>query len=319
MRGTILAVVFAVFSLCASASAEEVFFGTPVEPPAGRVISGWRQFSSAWNLGEAAGKGDAEDLGAYEKAVAPHAPAMISFDVGPDFRIVSGFMNHFREFASAHGFFVAQIAINFRGLEHDVSTGMRDPDLMVLADALHNIGRPTLVVIGARFNATGALYEPSAYIGSFRHATDIMRKAHLNCAMVWAPTARGLVNSQFMKWYPGDDVVDWWGLDFADERDFNSAGTKAFVDASVRHRKPVVISASAPDAKSEAEALKWYAAIFDLIRANPAIKGISLPWPAKRLARWPKVAAYVKQQLVDPRFIDETEAPALFRPPRDSE
>ncbi len=135
MREIVLAVAFAVLLLCAPVSAEEGFLGAPVEPPAGRVISGWGQFSGAWDLGQAAGKGEAADLAAYAKTIAPHAPAMIAFDVGPDFTIVSGFMNHFREFAAAHGFFIAQIAINFHGLEQDVSTGMRDPDLMVLADA----------------------------------------------------------------------------------------------------------------------------------------------------------------------------------------
>ena len=39
---------------------------------------------------------------------------------------------------------------------------MRDPDLMVLGDALHNIGRPTLVVIGGSFNATGVQDMPAA-------------------------------------------------------------------------------------------------------------------------------------------------------------
>jgi hypothetical protein len=317
MREIILSVTFAVLTLCASVSAEEVFFGALVEPPAGRVINGWGQFTSAWDLAQPGGKGEADDLAAYERAVAPHTPAMISFDVGPDFTMVSGFMNHFREFAGPRGFFIAQVAINFRGLEHDVSIGMRDPDLMVLADGLHNLGHPSLVAIGAGFNASGRLYEPSGYIGSFRHATDIMRKAHMNCAMIWEATARGLANSPYLKWYPGDDVVDWWGLEFADAGEFSAAESKAFVEAAVRHRKPVVISAAVPNAKSETEALKWCGAIFDFIRANPAIKAVSLRWPAKRLARWPKVATYVKQQLADPSFIDATEAPALFRPPRD--
>ncbi len=315
----LLSIVLAFLLMGGTSSAEEVFFGAPVEPPAGRVISGWGQFSSEWNLGTPAGKGDTEDLAGYEKVGAPHPPAMIAFDVGPDFTIVSGFMTHYREFATTHGFFVGQVIINFRGLEHDVSIGMRDPDLMVLADALHNIGRPTLVVIGAKFNAPGTLYDPSAYLGSFRHATDIMRKAHMNCAMVWEATARSLSNTQYLKWYPGDDVVDWWGLEFADAEDFRNAGSKAFLGTAMRHRKPVVISAAAPNLKSEAEALKWYAAIFDLSRVNPAIKGVSISWPAKRLNRWPKVAAYVKQQLADPRYIDATEAPAIFRPPRDEQ
>jgi hypothetical protein len=320
MRGVwLLSIIFAFLLMSGTSLAEEVFFGAPLEPPAGRVISGWGQFSSEWDLGQAAGKTETEELAAYEKAVAPHTPAMIVFDVGPDFTIVSGFMNHYREFAAGHGFFVGQVGINFRGLEHDVSIGMRDPDLMVLADALHHIGRPTLVVTGAKFNATGTPYEPSAYIGSFRHATDIMRKAHMNCAMVWEAAAQGLSNSQPMKWYPGDDVVDWWGIDLAEARDFNSLEAKALVDEAAHHRKPVLIDAPAPSGRSETEALNWYSAFFDFIRANPAIKALSLRWPAKRMNRWPKVAAYVKQQLADPRYIDATEAPGIFRPPRDQQ
>src|SRR5579871_2241292 len=120
--------------IAAASSPAPVFFEAALEPPAGRVVSGWGQFSRGWDLGDARGERDAEDLAAFEKAVGPHAPAMISFDALPDFTVVSGFLNHYREFAATHGFFVAQVAIGFRGVEHDVSIGMRDPDLMVLAD-----------------------------------------------------------------------------------------------------------------------------------------------------------------------------------------
>lgn len=300
----------------ATPSPAPVFFDARLEPPAGRVISGWGQFSSAWDLGEPAGKGDAEGLAAYEKVVAPHPPAMIAFDVGPDFTIVSGFLNHYREFAAAHGFFLAEVTINFRGIEHDVAIGMRDPDVIVLADGLHDVGRPVLMRIGSDFNTPGALYEPSGYIGAFRHATDTIRKAHLNCATVWSATVQGLSNAQQMKWYPGDDVVDWWGIDLSDARDFSRAATRAFVDAAAHHRKPVVISAAVRGLKTEAEGLKWYASFFDFIGANPLIKAVCLRWETARLGRWPKVAAYVKQQLADPRYIDASEAPAMFRPPR---
>ena len=83
------------------------------------------------------------------------------------------------------------------------------------------------------------------------------------------------------------------------------------MDAAAHHRKPVVISVTARGTRSEAEALKWYASLFDFIRIHPAIKGFSIT--TDRFARSPKVTAYVKQQLADPRFIDATEAPALFR------
>src|SRR5208283_3832088 len=102
-----------------AAASAPVFFGAKLEPPAGRVISGW---------------GNVEDLAAYSKAVAPHPPAMISFDVTVDFNTASGFLNGYREFAASHGFFIAQVGLSFRSNEHDVAIGMRDPDLFVIAD-----------------------------------------------------------------------------------------------------------------------------------------------------------------------------------------
>ncbi len=72
-------------------------------------------------------------------------------------------------------------------------------------------------------------------------------------------------------------------------------------------------------AKSESEALKWYVTFFDFVRANAAVKAFSLTATDQlridtRIARWPKVAAYVKQQLADPRLIDATEASSILRP-----
>ena len=270
------------------------------------MLSGWGQFSSA---------GDADDLAAHDKAVALHAPAMISFYVAPDSASVSGFLSHYREFAATHGFSVAQIAINFRGMEHDVATRMRDPQLLVLGDGLRDVGRPVLLRIGYAFNNPGGLYEPSAYIGVFRHATDVVRKDHLNFATVWDATAFGFSDPHSMKWFPGDDVVDWWGIDIFDASEFSRAESEAFVDDAARHRKPAIIDGSPAFAKSEAEALKWYAAFFDFIRSNPAIKAFSIH-PTMRLTRWIKAGAYVRQQLADPRFIDASQAPSLFRPSR---
>ena len=268
-------------------------------PPGGRVISGW------------AGQGDA-DLAAYDKIVAPHPPAMISFDVAADSAEVATFMRRYREFAARRGFFIAQIGLHFRGDEHDVATGMRDPDLLVLADGLRDVGRPVLLRIGDDFNQPGALYESSAYIGAFRHATDVLRKDHLNFAAVWDAAAPGFPDSHYMKWYPGDDVVDWWEVDFTDAKDFSRAESKTFLDDAVHHRKPVVVSVSLANAKSDAEALKLCAASFDLIRTNPTAKALSIG-TTRHLSRWQKTEAYVKQQLADQRFIDATEAPSLFR------
>jgi hypothetical protein len=180
------------------------------------------------------------------------------------------------------------------------------------------VGRPVLLQIGYEFNNPAAVYEPSAYIGAFRHATEVMRKDHLNFGAVWDATATGLSDSHYMKWYPGDDVVDWWAINLFDTGDFSRPETIAFIEDATRHSKPVMINAKPGAAKSEAQMLKWYISLFDFIRAHPSIKAFSLH-PNARLSRWPKVAAYLKQQLADPRFIDAAEGATMVRPPPSSE
>jgi len=288
MRIAIACIVMALVTIAASST--PVFFDARLEPPARRVLSG---------VGETS--------------------AIISFEVALDSAIVATFLTHYREFAASHGYFIAQIGIDFHGSEHDVAIGMRDPDLYVLADGLRDVGRPVLLRIGNEFNHTGAVYQPSAYIGAFRHTTEVLQKDHLHFAAVWDATAQGFSDRHYMKWYPGDDVVDWWGMDISNVHDFGAAESRAFVDDAAHHRKPVIIDAAPHGVKSEAEALKWYASLFDFIHAHPAIKAFSLSAGdgprVNATRRWPKAATYLKQQLADPRFIDAAEAPAIFRQP----
>jgi len=153
----------------------------------------------------------------------------------------------------------------------------------------------------------------SSYIGAFRHAVQVFRQDKVvNFAAVWVASASAASDTHYLKWYPGDDVVDWWGLDVSDAKEFDSAVTKSLIDDATHHHKPVILT-FAPNAKSEADALKAYAACFAMVRSNSAIKALSLRKPQHH---WPKVTAYLKQQLADPRFIDVNEAPSIFRPKR---
>jgi hypothetical protein len=324
-------------SVLAGAEPAAPFLGARNEPPAGRVIHGWGEFSQAWNLGGTAGKGEEANLKDYIKSVAPNEPAMFSFFVAPQFKSLPAFLNRYREFARGRGFFVALVGFNFRGMEHDVSIGMKDPELWGLADGLKEVGRPSLIRVGYEFNNPRALYEPSGYIGGFRHLAEIARKDDANIATVWDASAAGLASGDYMKWYPGDDVVDWWGIDLFDPSDFTNPATAAFVDAAARHHKPVLIGAASPvfqaghgdvrGPRSDSEAMKWYASLFDFIRAHPQVQALSLvaiDWrrlhdlsgkgsPDARLARWPGVAAVVKKQLSDPRFINAQDASRLLQ------
>lgn len=330
--------IFLVPAFAQGARPTPMFFDARNEPPAGRVIHGWGQFSGPWNLGEAAGAGDGKDLKDYINSVAPNEPAMLSFYVAPDFKSLPAFLKRYHQFAASHGFFVAQLGFNFQGMERDVSTGMKDPELWGLADGLKDVGRPVLMRIGYEFNNPWVPYEPSGYIGAFRHVTEVIRKDNANIATVWDATAIGLSGVNYMKWYPGDDVVDWWGINLFDQKDFSNPATAAFVEDAARHHKPVLIGEASPvfqagkgavrGARSDAEAMKWYASLFDFIRAHPQVQAFSLiavdwrrlhaivpgkGWPDARLSRWPGVAALVKKQLSDPRFINASRASQLLQ------
>lgn len=281
--------VLALLTFAAPSFAQSV----PLEPPAGRVISGWSGFDA-------------------DEAFAPHAPAALSFEVSLDYTPVAEFLKHYREFTSRRGFFLAYVDAEFRGAEHDVSIGMRDPDVMVLADGLRDAGRPVLISFGPDFNKPGAAYEASSYIGAFRHAVAVFHQDKVNFAAVWSAHASAAADTHYMKWYPGDDVVDWWGLDASDAKDLTGAEAKSFIEAATHHHKPVLIS-FAPTMKSETDALKAYGACFSMVRTNLAIKALTL---RESQLHWPKVTAYLKQQFADPHFIDVNEAPSMFRPKR---
>ena len=220
---------------------------------------------------------------------------------------------------------------------------MRDPDLWTLADALRDAERPVLLRVGYEFNNPWELYQTSGYIGAFRHVAELLRKDRATkVATVWDATAIGFSDPNYMKWYPGDDVVDWWGVNLFDLKDFSQPETEAFVADAARHHKPILIGEASPifqsvvparvrGPKSSAEATKWYEALFDFIGAHPAVKAFSLVavdwrrlhpilpgfgWPDTRLGKWPAAAAIVKKQLADPRFIDASEASESFRQSR---
>src|SRR5205085_6362013 len=104
-----------------------------------------------------------------------------------------------------------------------------------------------------------------------RHVTEVFHRENLNFATVSDATAYGFSDPHYMKWYPGEDVVDWWGINLFDLGDFTRPESEAFVLDAARHRKPVLIGESSPifqtvipgrvrGAKSEDEAMKWYSA-----------------------------------------------------------
>jgi len=127
--------------------------------------------------------------------------------------------------------------------------------------------------------------DPPAYVAAWHHAHEIFEKAGAeNVEWVWSPNAvsipRTKENAMFL-YYPGDDVVDWVGLDgynFGDDHDrwhtwesFERVFDGPLAEFRKRYPdKPVIIAetgAASDDRKAE-----WIHGAWDYLATRPEVR-----------------------------------------------
>ena len=336
----------------ADLSSQPVFFGALLEPPKGRVYHGWGEFSGLWNQGVAAGAADEQDLSAYEQAMKPYSPVMLSFYTAPDLQMVPPFLHRYEDLVARRGCFVAEVGLYFQSIQAQVASGARDTEIAMLADGLLESHNPVLLRIGYEFNNPWVLYDSGKYVKSFRSIVGLLRARHAsNVAAVWNATPTGFKAANYMDWYPGDDVVDWWSINIFDLDDFDRPEVAAFLDAARAHHKPVLIGEASPIMRrtipsfgwiplplvrgpaSETEAAEWYSKFIELIRRRPEIQAVTLisldwhrlrselgiaifgptwGWPDARITQWPEALELWKAAISDPRFVSAKECASII-------
>lgn len=182
-----------------------------------------------------------------------------------------------------------------------------------LATALLIVNRPFFLRIGFEFNGDWNPYHPYIFPQAFRKlVTELRARGVSDFATVWcyepdAPADFADSSIQGWKWYPGDDIVDWFGLDPFDMEHFHpdlpdtSRGqltkkgkTEAFLRFSRERGKPVYLNELSarnvfivhdsldPQGDSgRADFAYWFAPFFRFVRNHPEIKGwnyINLDW-----------------------------------------
>jgi hypothetical protein len=145
-------------------------------------------------------------------------------------------------------------------LDNDrVSDGSRDAYIAAQARAVAAYGRPTFVRLDWEFNSQAypqwnlPAVTPEQYVASWRHVVAMF--SHVpNVAFVWSPTTWSGPNATpTAAWWPGDDVVDWVGLDAypqSADRDYLLRGRDGMDDMAALaalHRKPLMVAEWAPD------------------------------------------------------------------------
>lgn len=183
-----------------------------------------------------------------------------------------------------------------------------DDRIKDLADLFRSFGAPVFLRIGAEFNGRWNGYHPYVFPLAFRKiVAAFYRKGAVNVAFIWCfePSADDDFDEQDGKgryrWYPGDDAVDWFGIDLFRRQNFVGEypvfsrreglprmRVEKFFRMARKHEKPVMICESSVvdfDITSPDAWEKWFEPFLSFIDSHPEVKAfnfISARWPRYR-------------------------------------
>ena len=172
-----------------------------------------------------------------------------------------------------------------------VTNGSRDSYITAQAQAVRSYGRPVFIRLDWEMNAywyphwnVGAV-TPAQYVASWRHVYALFHAAGVtNAAFVWAPNALDYFTSTGQRvttdnWYPGDDVVNWIGLDAYPQSAPSDVllnghdAMNAIAGFAAAHTKPVMLAEWAPNTPhpDTADPINL---VFDWAESHPNVKAL---------------------------------------------
>ncbi|MFH1049605.1 MAG: T9SS type A sorting domain-containing protein [bacterium] len=185
-----------------------------------------------------------------------------------------------------------------------------------------NYGRGMFLRIGGEFNGAGegwngGGYHPYIYVSMFRKIVDMFeaRGFRDSVAVNWCyePDAANdfdSVDVRGARWYPGDDYVDWFGLDVFQSAHFDQSlpdgsgrnitkkgKSERFLAMAREKGKPVFLSETSAHginiSSDEQDGINdwnnWFAKFFEFIDVHKEIKGfcyIDANWPKNAYPDW---------------------------------
>ena len=237
-------------------------------------------------------------------------------------------------------------------IDHEIARGVPryDERIAQTARMLRDLGGPVFVRPGSEFNGDWSGQHPYEYPKAFRRIVEIFRREGAeNCAFSWgyepsAPDDFDVVDEAGPRWFPGDDVIDWYGLDVFETSDFlgspgrNGVSSPAgraerFLEMARVHGKPVLldeVSASrvgiTADRDDGRRAWKeWFEPFFDFLDRHPEIRGFNyinqdwsridnyarMGWKDARLTNNAFISQKWFEELSRPRYLHAPDVPLL--------
>ena len=214
-----------------------------------------------------------------------------------------------------------------------------DSCIDIIADAFKQHGKPIFFRIGLEMNGAWNGYTPWIFPKAYRKLVEELRARDVkNIATIWcyepdAPADFADSTAQGWKWYPGDDVVDWFSLDPFPKEHFDpslpdSSGgqitkkgkSELFLKFAEERKKPVYLNETTahsvhitPDSLDidSADGIYdwgyWFVPFLQFLNIHPNIKAfnyINLDWtPYPQWEHWGdariEINSYISKLWVD--------------------
>ncbi len=231
------------------------------------------------------------------------------------------------------------------------NTSAHDRVLREIGAVIAQFDKPLFVRLGFEFNGAWNGYTPCVYPIAYRKMVDIFRSAGVTrAAYIWCYEPDGpddfdaVIDGQ-AAWYPGDDIVDWFGLDVFKSEHFvapkaarqrgssSYARSIRFLEMADERGKPVMLSETAAvkvyvtsdpeDGRSDWNS--WFSPFFAFMTEHPQIKGFLYmnhdyrgtvyerenAWGDARIEVNAHILDHYRMELSDPRFIHRAEGLTL--------
>lgn len=159
----------------------------------------------------------------------------------------------------------------------DVSNGKFDKELDKFFETIQKLRCKTFVRIGYEFDKKGK-YNSQNFVKAWTYIVDRFRKKEIkNIATVWCACPFTGTN-HVEPYYPGDDYVDWFGIDIFYARHLTGKykPVENFLKLAKKHKKPVMIGESTASEVGVLDGKKswneWFKPYFKWIHDHPIIK-----------------------------------------------
>lgn len=231
----------------------------------------------------AAGQVDTQDFLSFSKAMNNEIKPTIFMDYfdAHDNRLNTFFTSLNKKLSKISWETSVQLGLGFVNSDNKpydslVAAGYYNQNLHTMAGCLKQLNKPVFLRIGYEFHGSWNGYRPEFYINAFKQVVQILKEEQVeNVATVWCAEA-GALPDDYMKFYPGDECVDWWGIDLFSASDIVKSSSKDFAYNAALHKKPVMIGESTPrfttTLKGEQSWDEWFVPYFNYIEAIPNVK-----------------------------------------------